>query len=354
MARIKNSEDFVKKSILMFAKTVRNEEEYDKFLQNANGVFNTYPLTEDDKEELKEKCSKIFAKNDFVIDEESLSNDFSQFRVVSEQKHIEVPKENVSKIKEFLSKKKVAAGTIILGAGIIGLTSYGIGRSNNSSDNNNLNHTTVTTENVGPTPTATPYANVTQNVVNNTKNPLLNFDPQDKKLMTKKITNFIKDAVPKGYKIKKGEMATEVEDLVNFYIVLNMDNISSETLLKLYQSDNIDVNKLFDSTFRVLAKLDSDAQVSKSIIDVSNLISDKEFASYIKNVQSTSNKVVRASIDKNVSEATSYSKDLNKIIKNGIANNNFRKYYFFVYYKIAHSATLQLAVPYTYTAPSKK
>ena len=45
MARIKNSEDFVKKSILMFAKTVRNEEEYDKFLQNANGVFNTYPLT---------------------------------------------------------------------------------------------------------------------------------------------------------------------------------------------------------------------------------------------------------------------------------------------------------------------
>ena len=53
MARIKNSEDFVKKSILMFAKTVRNEEEYDKFLQNANGVFNTYPLTEDDKEELK-------------------------------------------------------------------------------------------------------------------------------------------------------------------------------------------------------------------------------------------------------------------------------------------------------------
>ena len=117
MARIKNSEDFVKKSILMFAKTVRNEEEYDKFLQNANGVFNTYPLTEDDKEELKEKCSKIFAKNDFVIDEESLSNDFSQFRVVSEQKHIEVPKENVSKIKEFLSKKKVAAGTIILGAG---------------------------------------------------------------------------------------------------------------------------------------------------------------------------------------------------------------------------------------------
>jgi len=326
MARIKNSEDFVKKSILMFAKTVRNEEEYDKFLQNANGVFNTYPLTEDDKEELKEKCSKIFAKNDFVIDEESLSNDFSQFRVVSEQKHIEVPKENVSKIKEFLSKKKVAAGTIILGAGIIGLTSYGIGRSNNSSDNNNLNHTTVTTENVGPTPTATPYANVTQNVVNNTKNPLLNFDPQDKKLMTKKITNFIKDAVPKGYKIKKGEMATEVEDLVNFYIVLNMDNISSETLLKLYQSDNIDVNKLFDSTFRVLAKLDSDAQVSKSIIDVSNLISDKEFASYIKNVQSTSNKVVRASIDKNVSEATSYSKDLNKIIKNGIANNNFRKY----------------------------
>ena len=172
MARIKNSEDFVKKSILMFAKTVRNEEEYDKFLQNANGVFNTYPLTEDDKEELKEKCSKIFAKNDFVIDEESLSNDFSQFRVVSEQKHIEVPKENVSKIKEFLSKKKVAAGTIILGAGIIGLTSYGIGRSNNSSDNNNLNHTTVTTENVGPTPTATPYANVTQNVVNNTKNPL--------------------------------------------------------------------------------------------------------------------------------------------------------------------------------------
>ena len=38
MARIKNSEDFVKKSILMFAKTVRNEEEYDKFLQNANGV----------------------------------------------------------------------------------------------------------------------------------------------------------------------------------------------------------------------------------------------------------------------------------------------------------------------------
>ncbi|MEI3499311.1 MAG: hypothetical protein V8Q71_02265, partial [Bacilli bacterium] len=164
--------------------------------------------------------------------------------------------------------KKVAAGTIILGAGIIGLTSYGIGRSNNSSDNNNLNHTTVTTENVGPTPTATPYANVTQNVVNNTKNPLLNFDPQDKKLMTKKITNFIKDAVPKGYKIKKGEMATEVEDLVNFYIVLNMDNISSETLLKLYQSDNIDVNKLFDSTFRVLAKLDSDAQVLKSIIDV--------------------------------------------------------------------------------------
>lgn len=326
MARIKNSEDFVKKSILMFAKTVRNEEEYDKFLQNANGVFNTYPLTENDKEELKEKCSKIFAKNDFVIDEESLSNDFSQFRVVSEQKHIEVPKENVSKIKEFLSKKKVAAGTIILGAGIIGLTSYGIGRSNNSSDNNNLNHTTVTTENVGPTPTATPYANVTQNVVNNTKNPLLNFDPQDKKLMTKKITNFIKDAVPKGYKIKKGEMATEVEDLVNFYIVLNMDNISSETLLKLYQSDNIDVNKLFDSTFRVLAKLDSDAQVSKSIIDVSDLISDKEFASYIKNVQSTSNKVVRASIDKNVSEATSYSKDLNKIIKNGIANNNFRKY----------------------------
>lgn len=144
--------------------------------------------------------------------------------------------------------------------------------------------------------------------------------------MTKKITNFIKDAVPKGYKIKKGEMATEVEDLVNFYIVLNMDNISSETLLKLYQSDNIDVNKLFDSTFRVLAKLDSDAQVSKSIIDVSDLISDKEFASYIKNVQSTSNKVVRASIDKNVSEATSYSKDLNKIIKNGIANNNFRKY----------------------------
>lgn len=326
MARIKNSEDFVKKSILMFAKTVRNEEEYDKFLQNANGVFNTYPLTENDKEELKEKCSKIFAKNNFVIDGESLSNDFSQFRVVSEQKHIEVPKENVSKIKEFLSKKKVVAGTIVLGAGIIGLTSYGIGRSNNSSDNNNLNHTTVTTENVGPTPTATPYANVTQNVVNNTKNPLLNFDPQDKKLMTKKITNFIKDAVPKGYKIKKGEMATEVEDLVNFYIVLNMDNISSETLLKLYQSDNIDVNKLFDSTFRVLAKLDSDAQVSKSIIDVSDLISDKEFASYIKNVQSTSNKVVRASIDKNVSEATSYSKDLNKIIKNGIANNNFRKY----------------------------
>lgn len=326
MARIKNSEDFVKKSILMFAKAVRNKESYDKFLQNTNGVFNTYPLTEDDKEELKEKCSKIFAKNDFVIDEESLSNDFSQFRVVSEQKHIEVPEENVSKIKEFLSKKKVAAGTIILGAGIIGLTSYGIGRSNNSSDNNNLNHTTVTTENVGPTPTATPYANVTQNVVNNTKNPLLNFDPQDKKLMTKKITNFIKDAVPKGYKIKKGEMATEVEDLVNFYIVLNMDNISSETLLKLYQSDNIDVNKLFDSTFRVLAKLDSDAQVSKSIIDVSDLISDKEFASYIKNVQSTSNKVVRASIDKNVSEATSYSKDLNKIIKNGIANNNFRKY----------------------------
>ena len=53
MARIKNSEDFVKKSILMFAKTVRNEEEYDKFLQNANGVFNTYPLTEDDKEEQK-------------------------------------------------------------------------------------------------------------------------------------------------------------------------------------------------------------------------------------------------------------------------------------------------------------
>lgn len=137
------------------------------------------------------------------------------------------------------------------------MTSYGIGRSNNSSNNNNLNRATVTTENVGPTPTptptATPYANTTQNVVNNTKNPLLNFDPQDKKIMTKKINNFIKDAVAKGYKIKKGEMATEVEDLVNFYIVLNMDNISSETLLKLYQSDNIDVNKLFDSSFRVLA-----------------------------------------------------------------------------------------------------
>ena len=35
-------------------------------------------------------------------------------------------------------------------------------------------------------------------------------------------------------------------------------------------------------------------------------------------------------------------------------NNNFRKYYFFVYYKIAHSATLQLAVPYTYTEKRKK
>ena len=44
-------------------------------------------------------------------------------------------------------------------------------------------------------------------------------------------------------------MATEVEDLVNFYIVLNMDNISSETLLKLYQSDNIDVNKLLISLY---------------------------------------------------------------------------------------------------------
>ena len=41
MARVKKSESFVKKSILMFAKLVRDEESYNKFLQNTEGVFNT-------------------------------------------------------------------------------------------------------------------------------------------------------------------------------------------------------------------------------------------------------------------------------------------------------------------------
>lgn len=329
MARVKKSESFVKKSILMFAKLVRDEESYNKFLQNTEGVFNTYPLTENDKNDIKDKCNKIFMKNNFIINEESLNNDFSQFRVVSEQSYISIPEENVSKLKSFLTKKKIAAGGIILGAGIIGLSAYQLGRSNNSKNADVINPNTITTESDANLvePTALPEVDVTTNTVNNdVTNPLLNFDPQDKEIMTQKITDFIKDAVAKGYKIKKSELATEIEDLTNFYIVLNMDNMSSESLLKLYQSDNIDVNKLYDSTFRVLAKLDSDAQVSKSIIDVSNLISDKEFANYIKKVQSTSNKVVRASIDKNVSEATKYSKDLNKIITNGITNNNFRKY----------------------------
>ena len=131
MARVKKSESFVKKSILMFAKLVRDEESYNKFLQNTEGVFNTYPLTENDKNDIKDKCNRIFMKNNFIINEESLNNDFSQFRVVSEQSYISVPEENVSKLKSFLTKKKIAAGGIILGAGIIGLSAYQLGRSNN-------------------------------------------------------------------------------------------------------------------------------------------------------------------------------------------------------------------------------
>ena len=56
MARIKNSEDFVKKSILMFAKTVRNEEEYDKDVLKELLVFD-----DTSKQPSRIKCATLSA-----------------------------------------------------------------------------------------------------------------------------------------------------------------------------------------------------------------------------------------------------------------------------------------------------
>ena len=266
MARIKKNEKYVKNAAESLAKMVTDSASYQLFIEQLKLLFEGNEITLEGKEEIKRNIIKTFDKKNFGYDMKELDLYFENLKTVNNQDSILMANEELKGIKKYITKKKAVASTLIIAGFAVALTSC-VKNNLTSSKKAAKTSTKVTKEVDVLTPASI-------NIKNDEVNPLLNFNPEDKEIMKSKIVSFIKDSLPKGYKIKKSELATEIEDLVNFYIVLNMDNISSDMLLKLYQSDNIDVNKLYDSTFRVLAKLDKDAQVSKDIINISPLISD--------------------------------------------------------------------------------
>lgn len=329
MTKLNKNEKFVKNAALSLASTVNDSSSYTQFMGNIRQLFKNNEITVEGREEIINSVKRIFNENSYNFSEDTLNNDFATLPIVASTEKHSVPAMIIDKIKNTKkgTKVAVASGIVVIG-GALAITaatrksdsivpvtsasgSYITSDNNDKSDIINNNNDS---------------SDQLNNLSTDDQNPLLGFDPSDKRILIGNIYDMFKDSLPKGHKITKGNIAQETENWIDAYVVANIENLGPDFLLKYYQNDSKKSLAMIENYLRVVSQVDTDSQVSVDSWDLNGLFANKADQKLIKKYQSIVSNIVFNAKDKNKNNVRKYSQELRSELEKLVRSNGSRQY----------------------------
>lgn len=163
-------------------------------------------------------------------------------------------------------------------------------------------------------PNPTPITDLDQNQQQKKLSPSLAFDPNDNREMIDRIANIYVDALSKGIN------NVEIDQWMDFYTVLNLNNIDVKDFARLeaYDKTKDSMIRNFDYVANVLLD-DAITSEPSTIVDIQSLIADKASASAVKELQT---RIAAFNISSNKKEDASA---INEYIENEFGTANYRQ-----------------------------
>ncbi|NLL44825.1 MAG: hypothetical protein GX247_04060 [Mollicutes bacterium] len=145
-------------------------------------------------------------------------------------------------------------------------------------------------------------------------NPNLSFDPNSNKEMINRIAHIYTNALSKGVN------NISIEQWIDFYLVLNIDNIevTDYARLKSYIKTKDSMMRNFDYVVNILLN-DAITSEPSTIIDITSLIANKKSADAVYNLQ---NMIASFNISSNKSEEAS---KINKFVENEFSTSDYKQ-----------------------------
>ena len=327
MAKIYKNETHVIKAIESLAKLVSDSDSYNDFLNYTKKIFDQHEMTNSVKNRVTDSVYTILKNNGLEISPELFDADMESLRTVD---HITLSAEELEDIKKSAKLKKglVIAGCVI-GAGLVGFGGARLASIINptsiekSTDEKNND---VDANLDGKQEVKEDKNKEIKDDNKKVENPLLKFNPEDKKALVSNVYNMFKDTLPKGHKVTKDNVKQEVANWTDAYIVANIENIGPDFLLKYFQSDSKDALSLIENYLRVVSQVVSDARVSKDTWNLDYMFANEADQKLVSKYQTLVANIVKETIAKNKDGVKEYSVKLRKELEKLVESNGSRQY----------------------------